>query len=64
MDGADPTLKTTRITVEEIGRGMRNEGVWFNGIDWVERRMNLWQEEAEERERRRVGARQREDKLA
>lgn len=61
MDGTDPALKATRMSVEEIGQELRNEGVWFNGVDWLERRANLRREEAEERERRRVGARQKEE---
>ena len=61
MDGVDPALRATRMTIEEIGRELRNEGVWFNSVDWVERRANLRQEEAEERERRRGGARQNEE---
>jgi hypothetical protein len=60
MDGVDPALKATRMSVEEIGQELRNEGVWFNGVDWVERRANLRREEAD-RERRRVGARQKEE---
>ena len=61
MDGTDPALKATRMTVEEVGQELRTEGVWFIGVDWVERRANLRREEAEERERRRVGARQKEE---
>ena len=61
MDGTDPALKASRMTIEEIGQELRNEGVWFNGVDWVERRANLRREEAEERERRRAGARQKEE---
>ena len=61
MDRTDPALKATRMSVEEIGQELRNEGVWFNGVDWVERRENLRREEEEERERRRVGARQKEE---
>ena len=60
MDGMDPALKATRMTVEEIGQELRNEGVWFNGVDWVERRNNLRREEAD-RERRGTGARQKEE---
>ena len=63
MDGIDPALRASRMTIEEIGQELRNEGVWYNGVDWIERRANLRQEEAEaeERERRRVGARQKEE---
>ena len=60
MDGVDPALKASRMTVEEIGQELRNEGVWFNGVDWVERRANLRREEAD-RERRRGGTRQKEE---
>jgi hypothetical protein len=61
LDGTDPALKATRMTVEEVGQELRNEGVWFNGVDWVERRTNLRREEAEERERRRASSRQKEE---
>lgn len=61
LDGIDPALKATRMTVEEVGQELRNEGVWFNGVDWVERRTNLRREEAEERERRRASSRQKEE---
>jgi len=61
MDGTDPALRATRMTIEEIGQELRNEGVWYNGVDWIERRANLRQEEAEQRERRRVDARQKEE---
>ena len=60
MDGVDPALKATRMTIEEIGQELRNEGVWFNGVDWIERRTNLRREEAD-RERRRAGTRQKEE---
>lgn len=60
MDGVDPAMKATRMTIEEIGQELRNEGVWFNGVDWIERRTNLRREEAD-RERRRTGARQKEE---
>ena len=36
MDGVDPALRATQMTIEEIGRELRSEGVWFNGVDWVE----------------------------
>ena len=61
MDGTDPALKATRMTMEEIGQELRTEGVWFNGVDWVERGANLYQEEAEQRERRCGGAKQKEE---
>jgi len=61
MDGIDPALKATRMTVEEIAQELRNESVWFNGVDWVERRANLRRGEAEERERRRADAGQKEE---
>lgn len=37
----DPTLKASRMTLEEVGRILREEeGVWFDGYDWIERRRN------------------------
>ena len=61
MDSVDPALRATQMTIEEISWELRNEGMWFNGINWVEQRANLRQEEAEERERRQAGARQNEE---
>ncbi|XP_006460529.1 hypothetical protein AGABI2DRAFT_220564, partial [Agaricus bisporus var. bisporus H97] len=41
-DGKDePTLKASRLSLEEVARVLREEeGVWFDGYDWVERRRN------------------------
>lgn len=37
----DPTLKASRMSLEEVARVLREEeGVWFDGYDWVERRRN------------------------
>lgn len=41
-DGKDePTLKASRLSLEDVARVLREEeGVWFDGYDWVERRKN------------------------
>jgi hypothetical protein len=39
-DGIDPTLRASRMAVEDVASELRDEGVWYNGIDWLERRRN------------------------
>lgn len=47
--GEDPTLKASRMSLEQVAQILREEeGVWFDGYDWVERRRN---EEEARRER-------------
>ncbi|KAF5374704.1 hypothetical protein D9615_008967 [Tricholomella constricta] len=44
----DPAIRAAKMTMEEVLRELREEeGVWFDGFDWVERRMN----DSRERER-------------
>ncbi|KAF7298523.1 hypothetical protein MIND_00798900 [Mycena indigotica] len=39
---SDPAIRATRITLEEVIKELREEeGVWFDGVDWSERRRNL-----------------------
>lgn len=44
-DGVDPTLKASRLTLEDVIRELRDEAMWFNGIDWLERRANRARED-------------------
>ena len=37
----DPTLKAGRMTLEDVLTVLREEeGVWYDGVDWIERRKN------------------------
>jgi hypothetical protein len=46
----DPAIRAARMSIEDVVRELREEdGVWFDGIDWVERGMNV----RRERERQR-----------
>ncbi|PFH47479.1 hypothetical protein AMATHDRAFT_198000 [Amanita thiersii Skay4041] len=37
----DPAIRASKMTLEEVLRILREEGgVWFDGVDWAERRMN------------------------
>lgn len=41
MGSEDPTLKASRMSLEEVARILREEeGIWFDGYDWIERRRN------------------------
>ncbi|KAH8103527.1 hypothetical protein BXZ70DRAFT_889154 [Cristinia sonorae] len=44
-DGTDPTIRASRMSMEEVVQELRDEAVWFNGIDWLERRANRAREE-------------------
>ncbi|KAK1216774.1 hypothetical protein PQX77_020592 [Marasmius sp. AFHP31] len=45
-DGVDPALRASRMSLEEVMRELRDEAVWFDGVDWLERRRNARREEA------------------
>lgn len=44
-DGSDPTMRATKMTMEDVIQELRDEAVWFNRIDWLERRANRAREE-------------------
>lgn len=47
----DPVQKVNKMSLEDVLRELREEdGIWFDGIDWAERRLNSFKE-AEQRER-------------
>ncbi|KAG6907983.1 hypothetical protein DXG01_006639 [Tephrocybe rancida] len=49
----DPAIKAAKMSVEEVLAALRNEeGVWLDGFDWVQRRMN----ESRERDTKRRNA--------
>ncbi|TFK50774.1 hypothetical protein OE88DRAFT_1659834 [Heliocybe sulcata] len=57
-DRVDPALKASRMDLEDVCAALRDESMWYNGIDWLERRANkkrdervrLRREEEEDRE--------------
>ncbi|CAA7260354.1 unnamed protein product [Cyclocybe aegerita] len=54
----DPGLRARRMSLEEVVSILREEeGVWYDGVDWIERRRN-----EEEEERRRKEAQLRKEK--
>ncbi|KAJ7511098.1 hypothetical protein B0H11DRAFT_2268941 [Mycena galericulata] len=51
---ADPAMRAARMSLADVVREVREEeGVWFDGVDWTERRRNARAEAATERERER-----------
>ncbi|KAJ7616651.1 hypothetical protein FB45DRAFT_1064031 [Roridomyces roridus] len=47
----DPAMRATRMSLADVVRELREEeGVWFDGVDWSERRKNA-RKDAEARER-------------
>ena len=45
-DGTDPTIRTARMTLDDVVSELRDESTWYNGIDWLERRVNARLESA------------------
>ncbi|KAH9925884.1 uncharacterized protein BXZ73DRAFT_78864 [Epithele typhae] len=48
-DGVDPATRAAKMTPSDIVHELRDESVWYNGIDWRERRANMRIEEAHRR---------------
>lgn len=46
-DGFDPCIKAARMSVEDVAAELRDESVWYKGIDWLQRRANALQERKE-----------------
>ncbi|KAI0628419.1 hypothetical protein C8Q77DRAFT_1281263 [Trametes polyzona] len=44
-DGTDPAVRANKMTMEDVMRELRDESTWYNGIDWLERRVNARLEE-------------------
>ncbi|KAI0333238.1 hypothetical protein GY45DRAFT_1359742 [Cubamyces sp. BRFM 1775] len=44
-DGTDPALKAVRMTTEDVMTELRDECAWYNGVDWIELRVNARLEE-------------------
>ncbi|KAJ7591712.1 hypothetical protein C8J56DRAFT_780928 [Mycena floridula] len=39
-DGEESEIQAARMSPEDVVIALRDEGVWFEGVDWVERRRN------------------------
>ncbi|KAJ3993032.1 hypothetical protein F5050DRAFT_1784774 [Lentinula boryana] len=39
-DAADPAIRATRMTLEDVMKELQDEVTWFDGVDWLERRRN------------------------
>lgn len=51
----DPTLRASRMSLEDVTRVLREEeGVWYEGYDWVERKRNDVERERSEGKRSRA----------
>ncbi|KAI0827593.1 hypothetical protein BC628DRAFT_1418222 [Trametes gibbosa] len=44
-DGTDPAVRANKMGIEDVMRELRDESAWYNGIDWLERRVNARLEE-------------------
>ncbi|PIL32918.1 hypothetical protein GSI_05036 [Ganoderma sinense ZZ0214-1] len=51
FDGSDAAMRAHNTTIEEIVNELRDESVWYNGVDWFEVRQNRLALEEEERRR-------------
>lgn len=37
---ADPAMRIARLSIEDVIQELRDEAMWYDGIDWLERRRN------------------------
>ncbi|KAF4562976.1 hypothetical protein EYR40_007306 [Pleurotus pulmonarius] len=51
-DSVDPAVKAARMTPEDVLAELRDEAVWYDGIDWLEKRRNARRDQEEARLRR------------
>jgi len=40
IEESDPAIKASRMTLENVLRELHDETIWFEGVDWIERRRN------------------------
>ncbi|KAL5504514.1 hypothetical protein ACEPAH_7175 [Sanghuangporus vaninii] len=38
IDGTDASVRIAKMGVEDVANALREGGVWFNGVDWADRR--------------------------
>ncbi|EKM53558.1 uncharacterized protein PHACADRAFT_259980 [Phanerochaete carnosa HHB-10118-sp] len=50
-DGVDPTLRASKMTLEEVVKELRVHATWSKGVDWIERRVIREREERQRRQR-------------
>ncbi|KAF5378710.1 hypothetical protein D9757_010776 [Collybiopsis confluens] len=43
-DGVDPAIRAARMNLEDVMKELRDEAIWFDGVDWLERRRNARRE--------------------
>ena len=53
-DVVDPAMRAARMGLEDVVAELREEAVWFDGVDWLERRRNVRREENARRVREEV----------
>lgn len=51
-DGIDPAIRVAKMDLEDVIIALRDEAIWYQGFDWLEKRRNE-RREAGERSRRR-----------
>ncbi|KAK7030936.1 hypothetical protein VNI00_013882 [Paramarasmius palmivorus] len=55
-DGVDPAIRATKMSMEDVMKELRDEAVWFDGVDWLERRRNARRDEVQARHPREEGS--------
>lgn len=45
-DSVDPAIRAARMNIEDVMKELRDEAMWFEGVDWLERRKNARREAA------------------
>ncbi|KAJ4471443.1 hypothetical protein J3R30DRAFT_3685774 [Lentinula aciculospora] len=45
-DAADPAIRAARMTLEDVVKELQDEASWFDGVDWLERRLNARRDSA------------------
>ncbi|KAJ3724783.1 hypothetical protein C8R42DRAFT_547427, partial [Lentinula raphanica] len=39
-DAADPAIRASRMTMEDVMKELQDDATWFDGVDWLKRRRN------------------------
>lgn len=51
VDGVDPTLRASKMSLEEVVKELRDHATWSKGVDWIEQRVVREREERRRRQR-------------
>ena len=51
VDGVDPTIPASKMTLEDVVKELRDHATWSKGIDWAERRIIRGRQERQQRQR-------------